>query len=461
MRRLDEPAAVRAALLSLLLPGLGQLADRRWRAAVLFGAPAALMGVAALGVALTGGPGLAVLLAPPVLSGLLLLSLLVLVWRLAAVFEAFRWHAPLTGRRPVSAVPWLLAGVIAVTQLAPTAYAAQLIGAADRIAGADIDSDLFGSAAPVAPSVSGDPVATRSPAGTSVPEPSPSAAVAGGTPTAEPPARLAERVTVLLIGTDDLASRDHRLTDTLMVVSLGAERRRPMMISVPRDLYGAPLPDDLVYNAKLNSLASYARARPDDFPLGGVGTLRASIELLLGIGIDHVAVIDMLGLVDIVDSLDGVTLNVEEPIADPRYAPPTGGARGFFIEPGEHHVDGLTALAYARSRLGPNGNDFVRASRQQQLLSAIRARVRELGLVSTLPTLLDVVEANVRTDIPRDQLGELAQAVVDARWDELDRLVLDPPVYVEPDFTDGGAYILRPNETAIRDAVERMVIGPE
>ena len=312
-----------------------------------------------------------------------------------------------------------------------------------------------GSIAPAPPSATAVPAGPSSPAPepTTAPKPSP---VATPQPDAGV-ATLAERVTVLLIGTDHLGARMHRLTDTMLVVSLGAVDRRPVMISVPRDTYGAPLPDGRVYNARLNSLASYARARPGEFPLGGVGTLRETIELLLGLEIDYVAAIDMLGLVEVVDAIGGVTVFVARPIDDPFYRPAQGGLRGFQLDSGWQKMDGATALAYTRSRKGEGGNDFVRAGRQQRLLAAIRDRVRELGPVTTLPTLLDVVDANVRTDIPRDRLGHFAEAVVDAEWDGLRRIVLQPPRFMTTAFTEAGAYIVRPDIPAIRGAVDELV----
>lgn len=70
------------------------------------------------------------------------------------------------------------------------------------------------------------------------------------------------------------------------------------------------------------------------------------------------------------------------------YRDPATGARGFFIEAGTHHMDGDTALAYARSRMAPGDDDFVRAGRQQRLLSAIRRRVDEIGFVRRSPALI-------------------------------------------------------------------------
>lgn len=474
----DERRGARSAVLSFVLPGLGQLHSGRIGTGILFATPVvvivALVVIVAFAVA-GGELGMGVLLDPAILTFLLVLNGLLFLWRAAAVLDAYGAHSPWTAPRASVIIPWVLVALVAVTQTVPTAYVARMAGTLERISdqGGSDDERLLGPAPPSTPLVEGEGAvpASTTPATSAPTSAAPSVSVPPSTPAPTPtatsvptrpstpndePARLEERVTVLLLGTDDLAGRSHRLTDTMLVVSLGAEDRRPMMVSVPRDIYGAPLPDGRIYNARLNSLASYARARPDEFPLGGAGTLRESIEILLGMEIDYVAAVDMLGLVEIVDSLGGVDVTVREEIDDPRYRPATGGPRGFHLAAGEHHMDGRTALAYARSRLGEGGSDFERARRQQRLLAAIRDRISELGLVSTFPTLLEVVDQNVRTDIPRDRLGHFAEAVVDARWDAIERVVLSPPQFVTPAFTGQGAYVLRPHPDEIRQAVAAM-----
>jgi len=152
-----------------------------------------------------------------------------------------------------------------------------------------------------------------------------------------------------------------------------------------------------------------------------------------------------------------VQIDVRDPIDDPRYGDPFTNEAGFHLEAGTHHMDGPTAMAYARSRHAPGDDDFVRAGRQQRLLNAIRARVDEIGLVSALPAVLDLVDRHVRTDISTDDVPRLAQTVLDARWSALRREVLDPPDYVTPAVGPDGAYVLRPDLAAIRTRTAELI----
>ncbi len=100
------------------------------------------------------------------------------------------------------------------------------------------------------------------------------------------------------------------------------------MISVPRDLYGVPLGDGRVYNAKLNSLLSTASEDPATYPRGGPATLKAAIGELLGTKIHYFAAIDIEGMRQVIDTIGGVDVTVENAIDDPQYRDTlTGRAR--------------------------------------------------------------------------------------------------------------------------------------
>ena len=85
-------SAFAAAVFSLLIPGFGHLYDRRWRAALLFLAPPALL-LSLVGgiIAADGLPGLVGLLITPFgLSAAGILNILLAFWRGAASADAWR-----------------------------------------------------------------------------------------------------------------------------------------------------------------------------------------------------------------------------------------------------------------------------------------------------------------------------------------------------------------------------------
>jgi LCP family protein required for cell wall assembly len=277
------------------------------------------------------------------------------------------------------------------------------------------------------------------------------------TPSDRPDLEAGERVNVLLVGIDELPNRTDTLTDTMLVVSLDPDSGESSMLSVPRDLYGAPLPGGGTYDAKLNSLMAAAGSDPVNYPEGGVGALKATISELLGVPIDYFAAINLLGFKDAVDAIGGIDITVQRSISDASYTDEYNRQTGFYIDPGTYHMDGHMALGYVRSRFGPGDDDFVRAARQQQVLTAIREKLTAGNLLTTLPAVLDAVQNTIATDVPEDHFSELAQAVQEADVSRLERAVIEPPDYVTPSTAADGAYILVPDIAAIRRLADDLM----
>jgi LCP family protein required for cell wall assembly len=424
-----------AAFLSFLFPGLGQAYNGQTRLAWALAAPIFLLvaGVALLLVARPSGL-LAQLLDIRLLVGLIVLDMSLLGWRLLAIAQAHTERAPMSVRRWTS---WVTGGLLVAAigmHVLPGLYAIKGIDTLNAVSlGGGGTADDFGSV----------------PGFSRLPEPS-----------GQPDVEEGQRVNVLLVGIDAAPERTTQLTDTMLVVSIDSAGGRSAMVSVPRDTYGVPLPTGGVYNSKLNSLMAYAAARPNEFPLGGVGTLKATIGNLLGVDIHYFAAINLLGFKEAIDAVGGVEVTVTRPINDPTYNNEFGTRVGFFLSPGTYRMDGSTALAYVRSRKGIGDNDFTRADRQQQLLTALREQLTAGNLLLTLPALLDAAKNTVATDVPSHRVPDLAEAVQDADMSSLRRIVLQPPEYMTADPSSAAGYILIPDLEAIRAIGEELLSEP-
>ena len=413
-----------AAVLSFLFPGLGQAYNGQWALASVFAVPILLLVVlAVLALTLRGAGAMSRLLDTRVLLALIVLDLALLGWRLLAILQAYAERQRRV--RPRGWPVWV-AGLLVVATLAmhalPAYYAVKAI-------------DTLGS---VALEGGGNRFEERVGRGLDIPEPSD-----------QPDLQLNERVTVLLLGVDFAPGREHHLTDTMLVASIDPRTGDGAMVSVPRDLYGTPLGDGRVYNAKLNSLMSVAASDPDAYPLGEFGTLKAAIGTLLGTRIHYFAAIDMEGMRQVIDALGGVDVVVERTIDDPRYRDTLTGERGLYLEAGPQHLDGAAAMGYARSRRSAGDDDFTRAARQQRLLAAIADKLTAGNLLVTLPGLLDAVKENLVTDIPSNRIPALAAEADETNLGSLDRVVLQPPEHVTPVSDPVAGYILVPDLEAI------------
>jgi LCP family protein required for cell wall assembly len=220
-------------------------------------------------------------------------------------------------------------------------------------------------------------------------------------------------VNILLMGADSGVGRESIRTDTMVIVSIDPETGWTAMFSIPRNLKQIPLPPDHpaatwwgdtcpgCYPQTLFLMYADALARPDLWgePNSGANAMKATLGYLLGIDIHYYAIVDMVGFITIVDAIGGVDIQVTERVYNAEYMYAPGEEPTVLeIEPGLQHMDGRTALGYARSRA--QGNDFDRMSRQRCVLQAIAAQTDPVTVLREFPTLVPVIEENVFTDIP-------------------------------------------------------------
>jgi len=427
------------AILDALVPGLGHLAAGRAARAALFALPVVLVaGLLAGGMVSIGPVRLASLaLDDTFLLGLLGLQALLLVWRLVAVGSSvLDPRLPRLRRRDV--IPMALLAVIVI---GPQAY----LGYATNVARDEVNL-VF------APSTAGSGAWNPAP----TPGPGASAEPAASSAPTSVPALASSRVNVLLIGVDAGVGRTTFLTDTLIVASLDPVAGTVSLLSLARDTVDVPLPGGGMFSPKINSLLSYARLHPGEFP-GSTGdghdVLMAAIGTLLGLDIHLYAQVNLGGFVALVNSVGGVDVNVANSFCDPTYHG-YGFTNGFAITAGRHHLDGDQALAYARVRKAAGESDFTRQARQQEILSGVRDAVVSGGFLNDPIGFLKAVGQTVETNIPRSMVVQLADAAQHVDRTKTYRAVITHPL-VAPGFDVRGS-IQIPDVAAIRALVAQL-----
>jgi anionic cell wall polymer biosynthesis LytR-Cps2A-Psr (LCP) family protein len=157
--------------------------------------------------------------------------------------------------------------------------------------------------------------------------------------------------------------------------------------------------------------------------------LRDAVSRILGIPVDYYAVVNMGGLVDLIDAFDGVTVNVETRLWV-RLSPPTGEYewKVYDIQPGIQHLDGLEALAFARSRTG--SNDYVRMGRQRCVIAALLDQNGMGEMAWKFPTVAGVIKESVKTDIPIDALQSLVSIRSELKTEQMITVGFTPPDYI-------------------------------
>jgi LCP family protein required for cell wall assembly len=216
-----------------------------------------------------------------------------------------------------------------------------------------------------------------------------------GTPTAPPAWTGSERLNVLLLGIDSRpGDPSTQNTDTMIVLSLDPVNRTAAMLSIPRDVY---IDRPGVLTDKIN--AAYA--------FGGPDLAKRVVEDLLGIQINSYALVDFDAFTNIVNAVGGVIVDVQRPLRDETYPTADYGVERLDIAVGPQLMDGALALHYARSR--HDSNDYSRATRQQQVLGALRQKLVEGDFLRSLPGIVDNVGSAVQTNFDPANILPLAR----------------------------------------------------
>ena len=369
--------------------------------------------------AIQGLAHMAVLMITPASAlAIFVLVVLVGVWRLASIADSMiglgvpsPWRSGHTAR-----TFWLLAALVLVTHLALGSVAWAFYDAGSRIFTSD--GATLGAKANRDDELKVTPAAT--------------------------PESPTSRINILLLGIDSAEHRTESLTDTQMVVSIDPVSGEVAMISFPRDISNFELYSGGTYRGKINSLMTYARTHPKEFPDGPLPTVISELSYLLGAPIHYFAALDLEGFKKMIDLVGGVTVDNPRAIDDPRYDWLYSSKFGFYLSAGVHTLDGTTALAYVRSRQGIGDTDFSRARRQQQVLVALRDKLIKPEMITRIPEILNVAADTISTNFPPDRIGEMIDLATRTTQAAITQVVLGPPYATHPpNFTTGGTYTLK------------------
>lgn len=202
-----------------------------------------------------------------------------------------------------------------------------------------------------------------------------------------------DRVNIVMIGIggDNHPSKD-KLADSIMLVSLKPSTRQAAIVSIPRDLW-VPIASHGTHRINY----AHAIGEQSGYPGEGPGLLCDTVAGVFGQPVHAFVRVDFSAFEKIIDDLGGIDVYCQRGFYD--YLFKDGFAQGW------HHLNGKRALAYARYRyiIGPEGDNFAREMRQQQVVNAVRAKLQNVTpqqvthLVAALSTLSNATETNLTT----------------------------------------------------------------
>jgi LCP family protein required for cell wall assembly len=274
------------------------------------------------------------------------------------------------------------------------------------------------------------------------------------TPTAAPPPP-GEPVTILLLGTDrrpDEAPDEYPRTDAIMLVRVDPVNERIALLSLPRDLW-VTIPGGYYPNRVNNA---YRFGEIYEGPGHGFQRVGSTVSHLLGIQIDYIAMIDFMSFIDLVDTLGGITIDVEKELYDDAFPTMDYGWQVVHFLPGPQQMDGHTALTYSRIR-HPD-SDFMRIRRQQTVMIGIGERLRERGDLHNLATLDQITGSlrdHVRTDMPKERIMGLVWAMRHYDIADVERYTVTEDMVTYGVGND--LYALVPIQPALTDITNRFM----
>ncbi|MGO4347674.1 LCP family protein [Paenibacillus sp. MCAF9] len=201
---------------------------------------------------------------------------------------------------------------------------------------------------------------------------------------------------ILLLGIDQRGKETGR-SDTMIYTVVRPNDGEMLMVSIPRDTYV-----DIVGKNKEDKIThAYA--------FGGAGMAMNTVEKFLDTPIQYYASINFEGFRNVIDTLGGISLPIEEDIVNK-----DADHEKFVIKAGQETYNGKDTLNYVRYREDAGG-DINRTERHQIFLNLLMDKAKQMNQWSKIPELMDIMGDNFSTDMRPQQLVDLGQIMLMAK----------------------------------------------
>lgn len=270
---------------------------------------------------------------------------------------------------------------------------------------------------------------------------------------------------IIIAGVGGEGHEGKDLTDTLIVASINYTDKDIGMISIPRDLYvESPLG-----GMRINRV--YEQSKIKWGSTEGLYVLKNEISDILNIPIQYIIKINFEAFEKIIDSVGGIDVDVEQEINDPEYPDNNFGFAPFYLQEGNQHLDGKTALKYVRSR--KSSSDFDRSKRQQKVILALEQKLKMRNLLSQtgfIKKLYNSLNDSMETNMSLREILSLTDFGLEWNSKNLSLATLNDESIFRGGFLYtplrelyGGAFVLLPagdNFDSLRHFAQIIFYGP-
>lgn len=174
-------------------------------------------------------------------------------------------------------------------------------------------------------------------------------------------------------------------SDVNIVGAVNPHTRTISLINIPRDSY-VPLPATGGYYDKLTHAG-----------LLGINSSLSAVENLIGRDVSTYLKVNFNSLINIVDTIGGITV----------YNPTPFSSGGYNFPAGNIQMDGRMALQYSRERYSLAGGDIARGQNQMRVIQGIFNKAMQPSILLNYNSLLNSVSGSIRTNLSQQAIGRL------------------------------------------------------
>ena len=270
---------------------------------------------------------------------------------------------------------------------------------------------------------------------------------------------VTEPFTILLMGVDSeqegLSKNTVANGDSLILVTFNPNTLNATMLSIPRDSY-VPI---ACWSGQPENKITHAAAY-------GTDCMMDTIENYFDVTIDYYAKINFKGLVSLVDTLGGITVDVPQDLCTDN----SNREGEVCISAGVQTLNGEQALVLARNRKQLAGGDLDRGLNQQLVIQGILNKAKELNSINQVMDILNTITNNLDTNFTEQQILSFYDIAKDIMNNALQKDDVDL-INIEQLYLDGTGQMIYdersrlvlwdyvPNTASRDDIVEAMKIN--
>lgn len=257
---------------------------------------------------------------------------------------------------------------------------------------------------------------------------------------------------ILLLGGDSRSIENFERTDTMIILSVNREAGELKMTSIMRDTWVELTSGK---KGKINAANVY----------GGPELAVEVVNKCFGTDIEDYVLINMNGLVELLDMLGGVDLEISE--SERKYA--NDYAKHYIAkvadyegqtvleQSGQVHLNGLLAVAFLRNRY--SDSDYGRVMRQQEVLLAAAEQAQNME-VDALMQIADDIYDRIATNMTNEELKEIAMAGMVVEPVDVGQFRVPADGAFE-DGTFGGTWMIRPDLAKNQKLLHDFIYGED